>query len=156
MRNATRKTNRSRIAKAVVTSLLAVGAANAQAPGAKAGLLATCPDRSNCVNSDATDPRHAISPFRLKVPPADAWSELKRVIETTPDTQIVQATPDYLSVAFTTGRLRFTDDVEFLLRPQQSEIAIRSASRFGYYDFGANRNRVEALRAKLREKGVVE
>lgn len=156
MTTATREANWSRIGKALAASLLAVGAANAQAPGAKAGLLATCPDRNNCINSDATDPRHAIAPFRLKAPPADAWSELKRVVETTPDTQIVQATPDYLSVAFTTGRLRFTDDVEFLLRPQQNQIAIRSASRFGYYDFGANRNRVDALRAKLREKGVVE
>jgi uncharacterized protein (DUF1499 family) len=156
MRNAIRNSIRSRIAAGTVASLLAIGAANAQAPGAKAGLLAACPDRNNCVSSDATQPKHAIAPFRLKVPPADAWSELKRMIEATPDTRIVQATPDYLAAEFTTGRLRFTDDVEFVLRPQQKEIAVRSASRFGYYDFGANRDRVEALRAKLREKGVIE
>ena len=156
MRNAPRNTIRLRIATAVAASLLPISAANAQAPGAKAGLLAACTDRNNCVSSDATEAKHAIAPFRLKAPPADAWSELKRVIEATPDTRIVQATPDYLNAEFTTGRLRFTDDVEFLLRPQQNEIAVRSASRFGYYDFGVNRERVEALRARLREKGVVE
>jgi uncharacterized protein (DUF1499 family) len=156
MRNAIRSTIRSRIATGLAASLLGIGAANAQAPGAKAGLLAACPDRNNCVSSDASDPKHAITPFRLKVPPADAWGALKRLIEATPDTRIVQATPDYLNVEFTTGRLRFTDDVEFLLRPEQREIAVRSASRFGYYDFGVNRERVEAVRAKLREKGVVE
>jgi uncharacterized protein (DUF1499 family) len=156
MRNAPRNTIRLRIATAMAASLLAIGTANAQAPGAKAGLLAACPERNNCVNSDGGDPRHAIASLRLKVSPTEAWSELTRVIEATPDARIVQATSDYLSAEFTTGRLRFTDDVEFLLRPQQKEIAVRSASRFGYYDFGVNRERIEALRAKLREKGVVE
>jgi uncharacterized protein (DUF1499 family) len=154
MRPAIGSTLRSRIAAGL--ALLAIGAAHAQAPGAKAGLLAACPERSNCVSSDATEPKRAIAPFRLKIPPAEAWSELKRVIEATPDTMIVRATPDYLSAEFTTGRLRFTDDVEFLLRAAQKEIAVRSASRFGYYDFGVNRERVEKLRAQLREKGVVE
>lgn len=156
MRIAIRNTVRLRTAIGLTTSLLAMAAAHAQAPGTKSGLLATCPDRNNCVSSDAINPKHAIAPFRLKMPPAEAWGELKRLIEATPDTRIVQATPDYLSVEFTTGRLRFIDDVEFLLRAQQREVAVRSASRFGYYDFGVNRERVEKLRATLREKGVVE
>ena len=149
-------TVRSRIAVSLGITLLSLGAVNAQAPGAKSGLLAACPNRNNCVNSDADDPKHAIAPFRLKVPPAEAWAELKRLLEAAPDTKIVRATPDYLAAEFTTSRLRFTDDVEFLLRAQQGEIAVRSASRFGYYDFGVNRERVENLRAKLRERGVVD
>ena len=156
MRVAIRNTVRLRIAVGLTTTLLSIAAAHAQAPGTKSGLLAACPDRNNCVSSDATNPKHAIAPFRLKVPPAEAWGDLKRLIEASPDTRIVQATPDYLNVEFTTGRLRFTDDVEFLLRAQQREVAVRSASRFGYYDFGVNRERVEKLRATLREKGVVE
>ena len=157
MRNATRNTIRLRIATALAASLLAIGAANAQAPGAKAGLLAACPDRNNCVNSDATDPRHAIAPFRLKVPPAEAWSDLKRVIEATPDTQnragdtrLPERGVHHRATAL--HRRRRVP----ACAPQQKEIAVRSASRFGYYDFGVNRERIEALRAKLREKGVVE
>jgi uncharacterized protein (DUF1499 family) len=156
MRNLLRNTFGLRIATGAAALLLPIATALAQAPGAKSGLLAACPDRNNCVSSDASEAKHAIAPFRLQVPPADAWSQLKRVIEAEPDTRIVQATPEYLSAEFTTGRLRFTDDVEFVLRPQQNEIAVRSASRFGYYDFGANRKRIEALRATLREKGIVE
>ncbi|MBL8541375.1 MAG: DUF1499 domain-containing protein [Betaproteobacteria bacterium] len=132
------------------------GCAYAQAPGAKSGLLAACPDHRNCVNSDATDPRHAIAPLRLKVPAAEAWADLKHLLEAMPDVGIVRATPDYLSAEFSTGWFRFTDDVEFLLRAQQAEIAVRSASRVGYYDLGVNRERIEKLRAKLREKGMVE
>jgi uncharacterized protein (DUF1499 family) len=35
-------------------------------------------------------------------------------------------------------------------------IAVRSASRVGYYDFGINRERLEALRAKLRDMGTLD
>jgi uncharacterized protein (DUF1499 family) len=143
----------------IATSALALLAAElvgAQAPGAKSGLLASCPDRSNCVSSDSSDPRHAIAPFKIRVPPAEAWKDLTRIIESSPDTKVVQATSEYLHAEFTTPRLRFTDDVEFLLQPKQNEIAVRSASRLGYYDFGVNRERVESIRAKLREAGVLQ
>lgn len=145
-------------APAVLSAVLSmsIGVVHAQAPGSKGGLLASCPDRSNCVSSDATNPKHAIAPFRLDAAPALAWIELKEMIEATPDTRIVEATSDYMHVEFTTKRLQFTDDVEFLLRPLQKEIAVRSASRYGYYDFGANRERVEALRARLRAKGIAD
>lgn len=149
-------TLRSGIAAALGISLLAPGGGYAQAPGARSGLLAACPQQNNCVNSDATDPRHAIAPFHLEVPAAEAWGDLKRLLETTPNTRIVRATPDYLSAEVTTGWFHFTDDVEFLLRAQQREIAIRSASRSAYYDFSVNRDRIESLRAKLREKGIVQ
>ncbi len=149
-------TLRTSIAAALGGSLLALGTVYAQAPGAKSGLLAACPQQSNCVNSDATDSRHAIAPLRLKVPAGEAWSDLKRLLEATPNTRIASATPDYINAEFTTGWFHFTDDVEFLLRAQQSEIAVRSASRSGYYDFGVNRERIENLRSKLREKGIVE
>ena len=52
--------------------------------------------------------------------------------------------------------LRFVDDVEFNLRPEAGIIAVRSASRVGYYDFGANRSRVEKLRGQLHARGVIE
>jgi len=35
-------------------------------------------------------------------------------------------------------------------------IAVRSASRLGYSDFGVNRSRVEKLRGKLLSAGVVK
>jgi len=134
---------------------LSVGSADAQAPGAKEGLLAGCTNSNNCVSSNALDEKAHIAPFKVALPPEQAWTGLQRVIEATPDAKIIQVTPDYLQVEFTT-KLLFTDDVEFLLRRGQEEIAVRSASRTGYYDFGANRKRIEALRVQLREKGIIE
>ncbi|MFK7778444.1 MAG: DUF1499 domain-containing protein, partial [Gimesia sp.] len=41
---------------------------------------------------------------------------------------------------------RFVDDVEFLIDSGQNMIQVRSASRVGHSDFGANRKRIESIR----------
>jgi len=62
---------------------------------------------------------------------------------------------DYLHAVFTTRTMRYRDDVEFNARPDRNEIAVRSASRVGYGDLGANRKRVEWIRAELAKLGLV-
>ena len=47
------------------------------------------------------------------------------------------------------------DDLELQLRAEDGIIAVRSASRVGYSDFGVNRKRVETLRQALEVAGVV-
>jgi uncharacterized protein (DUF1499 family) len=51
---------------------------------------------------------------------------------------------------------RFVDDLTLHLSAAENIVHIRSASRIGYSDFGVNRSRVENLREKLRQKGIVE
>jgi uncharacterized protein (DUF1499 family) len=43
--------------------------------------------------------------------------------------------------------------VEFWLDPAAGVVQVRSASRLGYGDWGANRKRVEALRQRLAAPG---
>jgi uncharacterized protein (DUF1499 family) len=43
--------------------------------------------------------------------------------------------------------LKFVDDLEFWFNPASGVIELRSASRLGRKDFGANRQRIEAIRA---------
>ena len=45
--------------------------------------------------------------------------------------------------------MRFVDDVEFVYDDKAGLIHVRSASRLGRRDFGVNRARVEALRARI-------
>jgi uncharacterized protein (DUF1499 family) len=45
-------------------------------------------------------------------------------------------------------------DVEFLIE-ENRRIDIRSASRFGYDDFGANRKRMEEICRRLVSKGSI-
>jgi uncharacterized protein (DUF1499 family) len=141
------------------TAVLVTGAAmiatSVFALGVQDGRLAPCPDSPNCVSSDAPDESHHIEAFPLAAPPAQAWSELEAVLKDTPRVSIIQLSSDYLHAEFKSAVFRFVDDVEFHLRPTEDLIAVRSASRTGYYDFGANRSRIEDLRGKLRERGVV-
>ena len=55
-----------------------------------------------------------------------------------------------LQATFTSGIFRFVDDVQFSWTADSNEVDVRSSSRIGHSDMGANRKRVEALRAALQ------
>ncbi len=124
------------------------------AAGGRAGdALAACPDKPNCVCSSDTRPEHAIPPLTFTGDPQLAWQRLEKVLQAQPRLEIVQNEADYRHVVFTTLLLRFRDDCEFLLRPAQSIIEVRSASRVGRSDLGVNRRRIESLRAAFERAG---
>jgi uncharacterized protein (DUF1499 family) len=60
-----------------------------------------------------------------------------------------------LHAEVTSSFFGFVDDLELHLRPADRMIAVRSASRLGYSDFGVNRARIEHLRALLQEQKIV-
>jgi uncharacterized protein (DUF1499 family) len=125
--------------------------------GTVAGTLAPCPSSPNCVSSEA-DPgdSHHVAPFELALPAADAWRLVRQVIEEQPRTRIVAYTERSLRAEFRSRIFRFVDDLELQLRVDEGIIAVRSASRIGYSDLGVNRKRIEALRAKLKDRAVIE
>lgn len=118
--------------------------------------LSPCPNSPNCVCSDSGEKRHSIEPYQLNINAGKAWAVLKEVISSLPRTTITSTTKDYLHAEARSRVFRFTDDLEFHLRPPQGIIAVRSAAHLGYYDFGVNRRRVEKIRARLRARGVVQ
>lgn len=117
--------------------------------GVQGGKLLPCPESPNCVSSDASDEEHSIAALSLEGDPAAAWSALRAAVERTPRTEVIEDTGAYMHVEFTSLLFRYVDDVEFDLRPAAGTIAVRSASRLGHSDMGANRKRVEALREAL-------
>lgn len=117
-------------------------------------VLSPCPDSPNCVSSDAKDDGHRIAPLTFSIAEAKAWQILKELVLKRPRTIIVTEKPNYLHVTSRSAVFGFVDDLEFQLRAGQGLIAVRSASRTGYYDFGVNRKRVEELRAALLQAGV--
>ena len=58
----------------------------------------------------------------------------------------------YLYAEYRSKLMRFVDDVEFFYDGKAGLIHVRSASRLGRRDFGVNRARVEALRARIEGK----
>ncbi|HIN32340.1 MAG TPA: DUF1499 domain-containing protein [Nitrospirales bacterium] len=112
--------------------------------------LPPCPDRPNCVSSQATDSSHFIAPIRFPGSPADAWAVLKFALQSLPRTRVIEESGWYLRAEVKSRVFGFIDDVEFLLDVQKGVIHVRSASRIGYGDLGVNRNRIEHVRKMFR------
>ncbi|MEO5772194.1 MAG: DUF1499 domain-containing protein [Burkholderiaceae bacterium] len=136
-----------------------LGAFTGKAPsdlGVRDGKLKAPSATPNSVSTQAAlwpdHPQHAyaeIAPLKLQ---GDAVATLARVaqwIDATAGARIVERKPDYLYAQFTTPLMRFVDDAEFWFDPAANVIQLRSASRLGQGDLGANRARIERLRAAL-------
>ena len=127
--------------------VLAQQSKNGAAPGlanglANGGALSPCPSSPNCVSSEAGTPEsHAIPAL-----PLSAWAALPGVIKAEGG-DIVVTGDAYIAATFRTSLFGFVDDVEFRLA--EDAVHVRSASRVGHSDMGANAKRVEALRAAL-------
>ncbi len=110
------------------------------------GRLAPPPDSPNCVSTQAEDRKFWIEPITYMGASADAMSTIKDVIGQFSSATIVSESDSYLHVEFRSPFFRFVDDVEFVVEPETNRIHFRSASRVGYSDLGANRDRMERFR----------
>jgi uncharacterized protein (DUF1499 family) len=79
---------------------------------------------------------------------AASMQALLVVLKSMPGVTVVDAKADYIYAQSQTKVLKFVDDVEFWANPVKGVIDVRSASRLGREDFGVNRKRIEAIRAK--------
>ena len=118
--------------------------------------LKGCPKSPNCVSSDAKDKKHAIEPLRLKGAHDASWSRIRDEVAAVPRWAVVTATDTYIHAECKSRIFGFVDDLELYLDSSSGIISIRSASRIGYSDLGANRRRVEFLRRELRAKEIIE
>lgn len=125
--------------------------------GVREGRLKAPSNSPNSVSSQASLwPGHPnaqkaqIAPLALKNGDGPAtMAALLEVVRIAPGAVVMQSRPDYLYAEFTTPLMKYTDDVEFWLDPAAGVVHVRSASRVGKSDLGANRQRVEAIRAHL-------
>ena len=119
--------------------------------GLKNQLLSSCPKTPNCVSSQEKFLQNSIKPITFKVSLEKAKERIYQVINSMRGTRIITKDFLYLHVEFTTDVLSFIDDVEFYFDGSKSLIHVRSASRWGYWDLGANRRRVETIRSEFRK-----
>lgn len=115
-------------------------------PGlAAAGMLSACPDRPNCVNSQAdAGSRAAIAPLSIAAP--DKAAAIKSTMAEI-GAELVLEQDGYLAFTDRSALFGFVDDVEFLIGNEA--VHVRSASRVGYGDGGVNRARIERIRTIL-------
>ena len=114
-------------------------------------LLAPCPDSPNCVSSLATDDSHRVEPLTVADNREACMARLQALLKALPRVEFDVVGQSRIQARFTSRLLRFVDDVTFYVR-ENGMVEVRSASRVGYWDLGANRRRVESLREQLAEQ----
>ena len=119
--------------------------------GIQDGRLRPCGERPNCVCSHAAAGDSAIAPLSLDGDAKTEFRRLKNIVSRMPGARLIEDGPDYLRFEFSTPIMHYVDDVEFLLDADSGIIHVRSASRVGYSDMGANRQRVEAIRERFEQ-----
>jgi uncharacterized protein (DUF1499 family) len=124
--------------------------------GVRSGKLKLPSGTDNSVSSQAArypdHPRHLaaqIAPLPLRGDGPATIARIQSIVKATAGAKIVKSEADYLYAQYTTPLMKFVDDVEFWYDPAAQVIQVRSASRIGESDLGANRKRIEALRAAL-------
>ncbi len=122
--------------------------------GVRKGRLAPPARTPNSVSSQALlyagQPgavKAAVEPLHFQGDAAWAFGHAARVVADLPNTRIVERTPTYVHAECTSAWFNFVDDVELLLDAPAQTIHLRSASRIGRKDFGANRQRADAIHA---------
>ena len=81
---------------------------------------------------------------------------VKKTVELLPRTKVISADNSDIHAECRSLIFRFVDDLTLHLTPSNGIIHLRSASRIGYSDLGVNRRRVETLRKKLQQNGIIE
>jgi uncharacterized protein (DUF1499 family) len=124
--------------------------------GVKDGKLKRISKTENSVSSQADlwpdSPRldyARIAPFKITGDGSAEMAKIADALKAMPRTVIVKQEPGYLYAQCTTALMKYTDDVEFYLDASAGVIHVRSSSRLGQKDFGANRNRIEAIRKAI-------
>jgi uncharacterized protein (DUF1499 family) len=120
--------------------------------GVHEGGLAECPDTPNCVCSDC-ERADKMLPLEYSADAATAKAALKSALRAK-GIPIVEEQENYLHAVATTPLMRFKDDLEFLIVPEEKKIHFRSASRLGKSDLGKNRARLREVFAELEKSGV--
>jgi len=113
-------------------------------------VLSGCNNLHNCTASTATTKRNQVEPIEYNVPATEIIAKFGALISAQGQTQVVKQDETYLHATYKTLLLGYIDDLELLLDQSTGVLHIRSASRIGKSDFGANRKRIEALRELLQ------
>ena len=109
--------------------------------------LADCSAAPNCQGSESTRSEQTTDRFTVGQSADQAIKTLADIVSANRGSTIVEQTERYLHATFTTRLMGFVDDVEFLLSDDRKTVQVRSASRLGKSDLGANAARISYLRA---------
>jgi uncharacterized protein (DUF1499 family) len=119
--------------------------ADRPAGDARRSRLAPCPDRPNCVSTEATDRRHRMRPIPFRGAGELALERMATVIAAQPRATLRHRERGWLHAEFRSRWLGYVDDVDVEVDEAAGVLRFRSASRLGHWDLGVNRRRMTRL-----------
>ena len=134
----------------LLTIILAGCTSAPKQPGADT-VLTPCGMLPNCVNSYSGTGGSAIAPLQATT---EQWQALKRWLAQQDNWTITEETPDFLQAVVKTPLMQFRDDVQLVFDRQAGQLQVRSSSRLGISDMGANRRRIVSLRTHLASEAA--
>ena len=104
-----------------------------------------CPKKPNCVSS--------LMPGKAYIAPFKSAKTLKEMAKILAENgiEVTFLSDKRLHGVARSALFGFYDDIDILFDAKEGVFQVRSMSRVGYSDLSANRNRLEALREKLRD-----
>ena len=121
-----------------------------QAPGLVNQQLSPCPASPNCFCTEyVSDNSHYTSPVEYA---EEHSSSIQQAIESAilaGGGRIISTQPNYLAASYHSSIFRYVDDFEVRIDTTSQLIHIRSASRVGRSDLGANLKRIERFKQLL-------
>ena len=115
-------------------------------------MLTPCRSKPNCVSSLNHEKRFRVKPLSYSSLET-AKNVILDILGSGKRTRIVTNQGQYIRAESRSCVFRFIDDIEFYFDDDQKLIHIKSASRIGFYDLGANRRRVRGIRKKYLKGG---
>ena len=109
------------------------------------------PPRPNYVNSQLTDGPAAVAPLRYRGTREHARGIVLAILEDDPRAELKRILDDYVHAEY--RAMVFVDDVEFYLPADEPVVHVRSVSRLGHSDLGANRRRYRKIAAAFSSRG---
>lgn len=111
------------------------------------GELAPLPKSPNCVSSFAIEKDKFVEPLPFVGDFETSKKQLLDAMKSYGEMEIITDEGSYVHVVFTTGKMKYHDDVELLFDLTLEKINYRSASRVGYSDMGLNKERYSAIKS---------
>ena len=119
-------------------------------------LLPSCPEAPHCVSSEADIASQRVTPYLLNNVDDMLMLHIAEILSNLPGLQIEYSDDQRIEAVCETALFRFKDDLALILDSSNRCIQVRSCSRIGYYDFGANRRRVERIRRQLQQHQLLK
>ena len=129
----------------IITSMVIMNNLTPNDLGMADGQFTPLADTPNGVSSQAKDQSKQVPPIRFKDNLETTKKHIKEACNSYGNAKIITETNTYIHLVFTTGLMRYHDDVELYFDETNKVIHYKSQSRIGYSDMGLNRERYDEI-----------